>query len=70
MVMSAIDRLLRQVDWAPLDYLVIDMVITVLNSLNNIYLFHLCIFGLLFFSLLVRETLNFLSRKIFLLLVQ
>nr|CAG4634945.1 EOG090X0A5B [Alona affinis] len=25
MVMSAIDRLLRQVDWAPLDYLVIDM---------------------------------------------
>ena len=28
MVMSAIDRLLRQVDWAPLDYLVIDMVIT------------------------------------------
>jgi len=70
MVMSAIDRLLRQVDWAPLDYLVIDMVITVLNSLNNIYLFHLSIFCLLFFSLLVRETLNFLSRKIFLLLVQ
>lgn len=70
MVMSAIDRLLRQVDWAPLDYLVIDMVITVLNRLNNIYLFHLSIFGLLFFSLLVRETLNFLSRKIFLLLVQ
>lgn len=26
MVMSAIDRLLRQVDWAPLDYLIIDMV--------------------------------------------
>nr|CAG4641891.1 EOG090X0A5B [Eurycercus lamellatus] len=25
MVMSAIERLLRQVDWAPLDYLVIDM---------------------------------------------
>lgn len=25
MVMSAIDRLLRQVDWAPLDYLIIDM---------------------------------------------
>ena len=26
MVMSAIERLLRQVDWAPLDYLIIDMV--------------------------------------------
>ena len=26
MVMSALDRLLRQVDWAPLDYLIIDMV--------------------------------------------
>ena len=25
MVMSAIEKLLRQVDWSPLDYLVIDM---------------------------------------------
>lgn len=25
MVMSAIDKLLRQVDWSPLDYLIVDM---------------------------------------------
>ena len=25
MVMSAVEKLLRQVDWSPLDYLIIDM---------------------------------------------